>query len=66
MTLIAPDGRVGPTLPLFERGFLTFSVPLRGRTTLYTRFGNWLVYVCLALSAGAGAVALVKGRPTAC
>lgn len=64
--LIAPDGRVGPTLPLFERGFLTFSVPLRGRTTLYTRFGNWLVYVCLALSAGAGAVALVKGRPNAC
>ena len=64
--LIAPDGRVGPTLPLFERGFLTLSVPLRGRTTLYTRFGNWLVYVCLALSAGAGAAALMKGRAAAC
>lgn len=64
--LINRDGRVGPTLPLFERGFLTFSVPLRARTTLYTRFGNWLVYVCLALAAGAAAVALTRGRATAC
>jgi apolipoprotein N-acyltransferase len=64
--LIGPDGRVGPTLPLFERGFLTLSVPLRSRTTLYTRFGNWLVYVCLALSGGAGAVALSRRPATAC
>lgn len=64
--LIAPDGRVGPILPLFERGFLNLSVPLRSRTTLYTRLGNWLVYVCLALSASAGAVALGKGRAAAC
>jgi len=64
--LIGPDGSVGPTLPLFERGFLTLSVPLRSRTTLYTRFGNWLVYVCLALSAGAAATALAKGRTSAC
>lgn len=64
--LIGPDGRVGPTLPLFERGFLTLSVPLRSRATLYTRFGNWLVYVCLALSGGAGAVALSRRPATAC
>jgi len=64
--LIAADGRVAPTLPLFQRGFLTFSVPLRSRTTLYTRFGNWLVYVCLAVSAGAAAVALIKGRAATC
>ena len=64
--LIAPDGRVGPILPLFQRGFLTLSVPLRSRTTLYTRFGNWLVYLCVALSAAAGAVALGRGRSVEC
>jgi len=64
--LIAPDGRVGPTLPLFERGFLTLAVPLRSRATLYTRFGNWLVYVCLALSAGAAVGSLTKGRAATC
>jgi apolipoprotein N-acyltransferase len=64
--LIASDGRVGPTLPLFQRGFLTLSVPLRSRTTLYTRFGNWLVYLCVALSAAAGVVALARGRTVEC
>jgi apolipoprotein N-acyltransferase len=64
--LIAPDGRVGPILPLFQRSFLTLSVPLRSRTTLYTRFGNWLVYLCVALSAAAGAVALGRGRSVEC
>ena len=28
-------------------------VPLRGRETLYTRWGNWFVYLSLALVAGA-------------
>ena len=64
--LITPDGRVSPTLPLFQRGFLTLSVPLRSRTTLYTRFGNWLVYLCVALSAAAGVVALARGRTVEC
>ena len=64
--LIAPDGGVSPTLPLFQRGFLTLSVPLRSRTTLYTRFGNWLVYLCVALSAAAGVVALARGRTVEC
>jgi apolipoprotein N-acyltransferase len=64
--LIGADGRVGPILPLFEQGVLALSVPLRSRTTLYTRFGNWLVYVCLALSGAAAAAALVKGRRAAC
>jgi apolipoprotein N-acyltransferase len=64
--LISPDGKVGPTLPLFQRGFLTLSVPLRSRTTLYTRFGNWFVYLCVALSAAAGLAALTRGRAAAC
>jgi len=64
--LIGPDGRVGPTLPLFERGILTLAVPLRTRTTLYTRFGNWLVYLCLALSAAVAVAALARRPVAAC
>jgi len=61
---VGPDGRVGPTLPLFERGILSAAIPLRSRTTLYTRFGDWLVYLCLALSAAAWATAALR-RPRA-
>ena len=63
---VGPDGRVGPTLPLFERGLLTARIPLRSRTTLYTRFGDWLVYLCLGLSAGPWAAASLRRRPAAC
>jgi len=63
---VGPDGRVGPVLPLFERGFLTAPVPLRSRTTLYTRFGDWLVYLCLGLCAAAWAAAFAKKRPATC
>lgn len=63
---VGPDGRVGPTLPLFDRGILSASIPLRSRTTLYTRFGDWLVYVCLALCAAAWFAALARKRPPAC
>jgi len=64
--LISPDGHVGPTLPLFERGILTLTVPLRTRTTLYTRFGNWLVYLCLILSATAAVAALARKPAATC
>jgi apolipoprotein N-acyltransferase len=63
---VAPDGRVGPTLPLFDRGILSASIPLRSRTTLYTRFGNWLVYLCLGLCAAAWAAAVARKPPAAC
>ena len=61
---VGPDGRVGRTLLLFERGVLSGPVPLRSRTTLYTRFGDWLVYVCLGLSAAAWAAASIR-KPAA-
>jgi apolipoprotein N-acyltransferase len=57
---VGPDGRVGQTLPLFERGFLSARIPLRSRTTLYTRFGDWLAYLCLGLSAAAWAAASIR------
>jgi apolipoprotein N-acyltransferase len=50
---VEPTGRIGPMLPLLERGVLHRRLPLRARTTLYTRFGDWLVYA----GAGAGAIA---------
>ena len=63
---VGPDGRVGPILPLFERGLIVASIPLRSRTTVYTRFGDWLVYLCLGLSAAAWAAASFRKRPAAC
>ncbi len=48
---VAPTGRVTRWLPLFERGVLRGPMELRSRTTLYTRWGDWLAHVCLGLSA---------------
>jgi apolipoprotein N-acyltransferase len=49
--LIAPSGEITQTLPLFVRGTLDGRVALRDRQTLYTRFGDWLAYLSLAVSA---------------
>jgi apolipoprotein N-acyltransferase len=48
---IAPSGEITRSLPLFVRGTLEGRVPLRSRVTVYTRFGDWLVYLALAVSA---------------
>jgi apolipoprotein N-acyltransferase len=63
---VEPSGRVRGTLPLFERGFMHHRVTLRTRTTLYTRFGDWLAYGCLALTAGVLGFALFRRSDTAC
>lgn len=49
--VVQPDGRIGGSLALFERGILRGLVPLRQHETLYTRFGDWLAYLALAVSA---------------
>ncbi|MBI2206562.1 MAG: apolipoprotein N-acyltransferase [Candidatus Rokubacteria bacterium] len=54
---IAPTGRIVRRLPLFERGLITERLPLRSVTTLYTRFGDWLAYLGLGVSAAALALA---------
>jgi apolipoprotein N-acyltransferase len=60
---IAPSGRIGKTLGLFERGVLIAPVPLRTRETLYTRLGDWLAWVALGVSGAAlGAAALGRAR----
>ena len=57
--MIAPSGEIRASLPLFRRGLLIERVPLRNRQTLYTRFGDWLAYLSLAVSAlGFGVAAL--------
>ena len=49
--VILPTGEIERSLPLFVRGTLEGRIPLRIRETLYTRFGDWLAYVALAVSA---------------
>ncbi|MBI4587635.1 MAG: apolipoprotein N-acyltransferase [Candidatus Rokubacteria bacterium] len=48
---VEPTGRIGKSLGLFQRGVLSVRLPLRQRTTLYTRFGDLFAYACLAISA---------------
>src|SRR5262249_5231551 len=61
---IAPSGRIPRRMELFERGTMTERIPLRSRTTLYTRLGDWLAWLSLALSGGALAVAAASPRGT--
>ena len=51
--IISPNGQITRRLTLFRRGTLTESVALGGRRTLYTRLGDWLPYLSLAVAAGA-------------
>jgi apolipoprotein N-acyltransferase len=50
---IAPTGEVIRRMGLFERGVLTERLPLRAGVTLYTRLGEWLAWLSLAVSAAA-------------
>ena len=63
---VEPTGRIGPMLPLLERGVLHRRIPLRDRTTLYTRFGDWLVYACAGLGAAGVALAFFRRSPASC
>ncbi len=48
---ILPSGQITRRLGLYDRDIVTMTVPLRARTTLYTRFGDWLAYLGLAVTA---------------
>jgi apolipoprotein N-acyltransferase len=48
---IAPSGMIVRRLHLFERGVMTESVPLRTRRTLFTRVGDWVGLLSLAVTA---------------
>ena len=57
---IAPSGRIVRFAPLFERGVLADRIPLRTRTTLYTRLGDWWVWVCIAAAGVLFVLALAR------
>ena len=52
---ITPNGMIVRRLNLFERGVMTESVPLRTRHTLFTRIGDWLGLLSLAVTTTVGA-----------
>ena len=54
---IAPSGQIIRHLNLFERGVLSDRVPLRQGQTLYTRLGDWVAWLSLAVSAASIGVA---------
>jgi apolipoprotein N-acyltransferase len=60
---IAPSGQVVRHLGLFQRGVITDRVPLRQGRTLFTRLGDWVAYLSLALAAASVGVA---ARRTTC
>src|SRR5262245_8185596 len=52
---IAPTGMIIRRLHLFERGVMTETVSLRTRQTLFTRLGDWLGLLSLAVTTAAAA-----------
>ncbi len=57
---IAPTGQIVRHLKLFERGTLTDRVPLRVGRTMYTRLGDWLGYLSLAVTAAVLGMAFAR------
>jgi len=55
---IAPSGQIVRHLGLFERGVLADRVPLRQGRTLFTRLGDWVAWLSLALAAASVGAAL--------
>ena len=57
---IEPNGRIISRVmdeegrDIFITGFLTRDVSLGERPTIYTRFGDWFVYLCILISIGSG------------
>jgi apolipoprotein N-acyltransferase len=49
--IIAPTGQIVQRLALYEQGVVLAPVSIRQQTTLYTRLGDWLAYVSLAVTA---------------
>ncbi|TFG57700.1 MAG: apolipoprotein N-acyltransferase, partial [Spirochaetales bacterium] len=50
-SVIDPHGRLIHSLPYFTEAFLAASIPVysSGRSSFYTRFGDFLPYLCLGL-----------------
>jgi apolipoprotein N-acyltransferase len=59
---ILPSGKILRKMRLFERGTMTERVPLRVGQTLFTRLGDWVGLVSLAVTAGALGAGLLARR----
>ena len=61
--IITPDGSVKVETPYWKTTAFTYDVPVLTSKTLYTRFGDWLPYLMMALSiVGIGITFFGKSR----
>jgi apolipoprotein N-acyltransferase len=61
-TIVDPNGKIRDILPAFVESYLVGDVPvLRGVTTLYSRWGDWLAWTALvSVPLGIGVGVLLK------
>lgn len=52
--VIDASGRVREKSSLFEKTAIQAIIPLRSQSTLYSRYGDWLVVLCLAVTLAGG------------
>jgi apolipoprotein N-acyltransferase len=50
--LVDGNGEIRASLPKESKGVLPVTVPLDGRTSYYSRYGDWLGLSCLAVTIG--------------
>jgi apolipoprotein N-acyltransferase len=60
--VIDPYGRVRAELPPFRAGALVARFSPRTQLTFYTRYGDWLAYLCVLITAGFAVLALARHR----
>jgi len=58
--IIDPEGNVIQKTHYWERTGFTFDVPSKSTKTIYTKFGDWLSYLCLILSMGGLGLILIR------
>jgi len=58
--IIDPEGNVLQKTNYWERTGFTFDVPSKSTKTIYTKFGDWLGYLCLVLSVGGCSLILLR------
>jgi len=60
--VVLPSGKAETWVPVFQQGFAArdVPVPVHGRTTFYTRYGDWWSDMSIALSLGALAFTTVR------
>jgi apolipoprotein N-acyltransferase len=60
--LIDPYGRPLQTIPMFERGIAVADLPVRHDRTLYSRLGDWPVWLSWAILLGAACAGIWRPR----